>query len=158
MYRMTISTAPTTIPAKERYMYGKLLEPVNIFTGNSLVYSATCPNDHLHIQTICLSRRVTPSPEHYNMQCIGHSTCLNRPLVNCKLRPCFSVPKPILILFIETSDHSEVISRGIITPHHKSRLLFKTSIAINVSTIFNHTSFASPCGDTFFKNPLIRRL
>ena len=96
-------------------------------------YSGTSPNDHLYIQTICLSRPVTPSPKYYNMQCIGHSTCLNRPLVNCKLRPWFSVPKPILILFIETSDHSEVISRGIITPHHKSWLLVRTNIAINMS-------------------------
>ena len=31
MYRMTISTAPTTIPAKEIYMYGKF-ESVNIFS------------------------------------------------------------------------------------------------------------------------------
>ena len=41
-------------------------EPVSwdYICHNNLVrlYSGTCPNDHLHIQTICLSRPVTPGP------------------------------------------------------------------------------------------------
>ena len=79
-------------------------------------YSGTCPNDHLHMTTVCLCRPVTSSPKLLNILLIAQSTCINRPLVYYNLRPSFSAPKVTLNLFKVTSHPSEVTSCLVITP------------------------------------------